>query len=80
MNSFVCHGYTTSISCVQCGDAYILPVNSQQIKAWQEGELIQRAMPNISNEERELFISGLCGKCFDAVCAGEDSGELRGNL
>ena len=36
-----------------------LPVTEQQIADWQNGVLIQNAMPNLSAEQREFLISGM---------------------
>jgi hypothetical protein len=36
-----------------------LPVTKEQIKAWQQGELIQNVMPHLSIVEREFLISGM---------------------
>jgi hypothetical protein len=37
------------------------------LAAYEAGELIQRAMPDVSEDERELLISGVCGQCFDEL-------------
>lgn len=36
-----------------------LNVTFQQIKDWEEGTLIQDAMPNLNSIEREFIISGV---------------------
>ena len=36
-----------------------LNVTIQQIKDWEEGTLIQDAMPNLNSIEREFLISGV---------------------
>ena len=36
-----------------------LNVTIQQIKDWEEGTLIQNAMPNLNSIEREFIISGV---------------------
>ena len=36
-----------------------LNVTMQQIKDWEEGTLIQDAMPNLNSIEREFIISGV---------------------
>jgi hypothetical protein len=36
-----------------------LNVTPQQIKDWEEGTLIQDAMPNLNSIEREFIISGV---------------------
>jgi len=36
-----------------------LEVTEEQIAAWQGGELIQRAMPNLTADEREFLMTGI---------------------
>ena len=55
------------VTCGECNKAYDVPATPEQIAAWHNGELIQRAMPNVSEDLRELLISGMCGACFDAL-------------
>lgn len=35
-----------------------IPVTAAQLLRWDEGELIQNAMPNLSADDREFLISG----------------------
>lgn len=37
----------------------ILTVSPAQIGAWAQGELIQNAMPQLSADDRELFLTGM---------------------
>jgi len=53
--------------CIKCGDIHILLVNGKDFEAWQEGALIQNAMPYLGADEREILISGICGRCFDGL-------------
>jgi len=39
-------------------NAMDLPVTIEQVQKWENGELIQNAMPNLSADEREFLISG----------------------
>jgi len=36
-----------------------IDVTEEQIAAWQGGELIQRAMPNLTPDEREFLMTGI---------------------
>jgi hypothetical protein len=36
-----------------------LPVTEQQIQAWQEGQLIQNAFPDLSPGDREFIKTGI---------------------
>lgn len=51
------------ITCPFCGEDHAVEVNFAQFEAWQNGELIQNAMPGLTPTEREQLISGLCPKC-----------------
>ena len=49
------------------GDNQRIHVFPDDVTDWQNGKLIQDAMPYLSADERELIISGTCGKCFDEM-------------
>ena len=51
------------MTCPFCGAEHSVKVNLAGFKAWQNVELIQRAMPNLSATEREQLISRICPKC-----------------
>lgn len=48
-----------------------LPITQEQLLAWQRGELIQNAMPNLSPDEREFIISGCMPSSFDKLFGEE---------
>ena len=59
--------------CTRCQDLHILLVEAEDLAAWRGGQLIQNAMPYLSPDEREILISGVCGRCFDEMFGeGED--------
>ena len=66
---------TMQVECRTCKDTHILMVNIRDAKRWKEGELIQDAMPYLTPDERELLISGTCGKCFDKMFAPDPIGD-----
>ena len=51
------------IICPFCGANHAVEVNLAQYEVWQNGELIQNAMPDLTPTEREQLISSLCPKC-----------------
>ena len=51
------------ITCPFCGAEHAVEVNLAQFEAWQNGEFIQKAMPDLTPTEREQLISNLCPKC-----------------
>ena len=55
------------VQCKMCKQMFDLPVTQKQFEDWKSGTLIQRAMPNLKPDQRELLISGTCGKCWDRL-------------
>ena len=51
------------ITCPFCSEDHAVEVNLARFVAWQNGELIQNAMPDLTFTEREQLISGLCPNC-----------------
>ena len=44
-----------------------LPVTQEQIDSWENGELIQNAMPHLDLYQREFLISGSIPEEWDEV-------------
>jgi len=42
-------------------------VTEEQLKAWEDGVLIQNAMPNISASEREFIKTGITDEEWDTL-------------
>ena len=57
-------------TCNTCKDQVEMAVNVDDYTSWENGELIQVAMPYLSADEREVLISGVCGPCFDNMFGG----------
>lgn len=53
--------------CVVCGKQHEFIVNRLGYENWQYGELIQDALPELSDADREVLISGTCSDCFDKM-------------
>ncbi len=60
------------VKCIDCGELKTITATDEQIAKWMGGELIQNAMPNVPIDEREIMISGICGKCFDEMFAEKE--------
>jgi redox-regulated HSP33 family molecular chaperone len=59
------------VKCQFCKKVYIIKARPEQIEAWKAGALIQNVMPYLSDNDRELLISGTCEPCFDKLFGGE---------
>lgn len=60
--------------CPFCGRGNEVEVNEADYWDWSDGELAQVAFPYLSADEREMLITGICGKCWDSMFG--DDGEL----
>jgi hypothetical protein len=61
-----------SHQCLHCHKVFGLAYDDQDYQRWKGGELIQRAMPYLTADQRELLISGVCGECFDKMFTPEE--------
>jgi hypothetical protein len=57
--------FHVQITCNTCKTPYIMDVERADYEKRKEGALIQEAFPYLTADYRELFITGMCGKCFD---------------
>ena len=48
-----------------------IPVTQAQLDAWQGGQLIQRAMPNLSADDREFLMTGVTSEEWEAQFGDE---------
>ena len=63
------------IACWKCDVVTDVPVLDSELKEWQDGELIQIAMPDLNTDDRELLISKTCPKCWNELFAGFDGDD-----
>ena len=52
-----------------------IDVTIEQILAWEEGELIQNAMPNLSADDREFIKTGISAEEWEWAYGGEEAEE-----
>lgn len=54
------------------GATHRIRVNLEDVIRWRSGELIQRAMPYLTPDQRELIISGIPGDLYDRMFSDDD--------
>ena len=64
-----------SRNCLMCGTIQHIYVNYADFMAWRDGMLIQKAMPYLTPDEREMLISQTCGSCWDKFIFEERGDE-----
>jgi ribosomal protein S27AE len=63
--------------CPRCKDDNVFMASFKGIEAWENGELIQRALPNLTAEQREFLMTGYDQKCWDEMFADEEDEEYE---
>ncbi len=64
---------TTAVNnCPMCGMENIVELPTEQYEAWVNGAHIQNVAPQLTPEQREILISGICPKCWDKIWKGYD--------
>lgn len=58
---------TITKRCESCKRVYNFKVSVIGYNAWRNGTLIQRALPELAPDLRELLISDMCGTCFSKI-------------
>lgn len=66
---------SVSCTCPFCGKVTEVLVPARGYRLWQEGELVQNALPDLSLADRETLISGLCLDCQSEVFGEEEDEE-----
>ena len=56
---------TIPVKCPFCHKEYTVEVPTDGYNRWIGGELIQRAMPEVSADDREALVSGICSDCWN---------------
>lgn len=49
-----------------------IPVTTEQLSRWREGELIQVAMPDLTSSEREFLMTGITPEEWDTYFGEND--------
>lgn len=58
------HFYRYKLPCFTCGSKHTIDIPGPALFAYRQGKHIQNAMPMLSDDEREILLSGICAKCF----------------
>jgi len=63
-------------NCIFCGNTEEIIVKEKDYEAYLRGEgHIQEIFPYLTADQREIMISGICGKCFDGILEDDDEDE-----
>lgn len=58
---------TLNVTCINCKEHHQIEVYEEDYVNWENGMLIQEALPYVDPDTRELLISGMCGRCMEVM-------------
>ena len=59
--------------CVVCGKRHdSIVLDAERYYQWKAGSCVQDVFPEMTEEQREILISGTCPECWDALFSKED--------
>lgn len=71
--------FKAQVCCSDCGKVKNIILTEEQFEGLQDwannGTLIQDAVPDLPAETRELFVSGICPECWDAMFGDDDDDD-----
>jgi ribosomal protein S27E len=67
--------HATSLPCPMCGDSLTIEMPTSNLFAYNNGASITEVFPTLAPAERERFISGTCGDCWNKMFAFDDDEE-----
>jgi len=70
------HAYTFRAECIWCGTPRPTTLPAEQLFQYRQGAHVQDAFPEMSADDREFIISGVCPTCFDTLREDEPEDEL----
>lgn len=56
-----------TFGCRMCQGSFTFVLDPAKVWAWQQGALLQDVLPELSLDDRELLISGICKSCWVRV-------------
>ena len=63
------------VTCPKCGKLQVLEVQDSQYNDWMAGKNIQKAFPDLTPDQREILMSGICPECWDKIFSEDDYDE-----
>lgn len=61
-----------SLPCPKCGDTYKLEIAGRQLHAYHSQGMVDEVLPDLTPEDRERFITGICPPCWDKMFEYEE--------
>ena len=68
---------SVTFTCIRCEEEKTVNIDGADYIYWRYNrqDLIQNVFPHLTADERELMISGICGKCYDELFKDDEDEE-----
>ena len=63
--------------CPHCHKLQTIDVDDNQYNDWLAGKNIQRAFPDLTADQREILMSGICPECWEEIFGEEDEEDIH---
>ena len=63
--------------CPHCHKLQTIDVDDNQYNDWLAGKNIQRAFPDLSADQREILMSGICPECWEDIFGEDDEEDIQ---
>jgi hypothetical protein len=50
-----------------------LPITQEQLTRWENGELVQNVFPDLTPDQREFIMTGMCNDDWDNMFSKEET-------
>lgn len=64
-----------TVPCMVCQRSEHVHLEKHKFDLWQTGEMIQTVFPELTEDERELLISGTHSECWDSMFADAEDDD-----
>jgi len=62
----------SSLPCPDCNDVLEIELLGSKLYAYNQGAYVQEVFPDMNDDDRERFVSGVCPPCWEKTFPDED--------
>lgn len=64
-----------SLPCPECNEVLTIEIDGSNVFQYHQGARIDSVLPDLSDDERERFITGYCSDCWNNLFPDEEGEE-----
>lgn len=67
----------TTISCIACDEESTVEVPQEEYDKWENGTYVQDVFKSLTDNERELLVSGIHERCWEYILDGDEEDDVE---